>query len=266
MANWNPWHGCRKYSEGCQHCYVYRIDSAHGKDASQIFLNKDFDLPMRRRRDKSYLIPPGSRVYTCFSSDFLLEEADPWRDRAWEMIRWRSDLQFLFITKRILRLQSCLPPDWGEGYENVHICCTVENQRQADIRLPVYCKAPIRHKSIICSPLLGPIDLRPYLSGSMEEVVVGGESGRRRGSVTTAGCWTCGSSASRRGYPFTLCRPARGCSRTESATASQESTSTARRGRRGSTFAPVEISASPGSGRAGRWIGKNRDSGRHAKT
>lgn len=42
---------------------------------------------------------------------------------------------------------------------------------------PVYCKAPIRHKSIICSPLLGPIDLRPYLSGSMEEVVVGGESG-----------------------------------------------------------------------------------------
>ena len=69
------------------------------------------------------------------------------------------------------------PPDWGEGYENVHICCTVENQRQADIRLPVYCKAPIRHKSIICSPLLGPIDLRPYLSDSMEEVVVGGESG-----------------------------------------------------------------------------------------
>ena len=177
MANWNPWHGCRKYSEGCQHCYVYRIDSAHGKDASQIFLNKDFDLPMRRRRDKSYLIPPGSRVYTCFSSNFLLEEADLWRDRAWEMIRWRSDLQFLFITKRILRLQSCLPPDWGEGYENVHICCTVENQRQADIRLPVYCKAPIRHKSIICSPLLGPIDLRPYLSASMEEVVVGGESG-----------------------------------------------------------------------------------------
>ena len=62
MANWNPWHGCRKYSEGCQHCYVYRIDSAHGKDASQIFLNKDFDLPLRRRRDKSYLLPPGSRV------------------------------------------------------------------------------------------------------------------------------------------------------------------------------------------------------------
>ena len=41
MANWNPWHGCRKYSEGCQNCYVYRIDQAHGKNAAQIFLNKD---------------------------------------------------------------------------------------------------------------------------------------------------------------------------------------------------------------------------------
>lgn len=101
MANWNPWHGCRKYSEGCQNCYVYRIDQAHGKNAAQIFLNKDFDLPMRRKRDRSYVISPGSIVYTCFSSDFFLEDADPWRERAWEMMRWRQDLFFLMITKRL---------------------------------------------------------------------------------------------------------------------------------------------------------------------
>ena len=178
MANWNPWHGCHKYSEGCQHCYVYRIDAAHGKDASQIFLNKEFDLPMRRKRDRSYQLAPGTLVYTCFSSDFFLEEADGWRERAWEMIRWRSDLTFFIITKRIIRLHECLPFDWGKGYENVHICCTVENQRQADIRLPIYQKAPIRHKSIICSPLLSAVDLRPYLGSWVEEVVVGGESGQ----------------------------------------------------------------------------------------
>ena len=72
MANWNPWHGCRKYSEGCQNCYVYRIDSAHGKDASQIFLNREFDLPMRRGR-KGYLLAPGTKVYTCLSSITSLE-------------------------------------------------------------------------------------------------------------------------------------------------------------------------------------------------
>lgn len=178
MANWNPWHGCKKYSEGCQNCYVYRIDRAHGKDASQVFLTADFDLPMRRGR-KGYLLPPGETVYTCFSSDFFLEEADLWRPRAWEMMRWRSDLRFLIITKRIARLYDCLPDDWGEGYENVHICCTVENQRQAALRLPVYREAPIRQKSIICSPLLGETDLSDYLGDWVQEVVVGGESGEQ---------------------------------------------------------------------------------------
>lgn len=177
MANWNPWHGCQKYSEGCQNCYVYRIDQAHGKDASQVFLNREFDLPMRRRRDRSYLLAPGELVYTCFSSDFFLEQADQWRERAWEMMRWRSDLRFFIITKRILRLPECLPADWEDGYENVQICCTVENQRQAQLRLPFYREAPIRHKSIICSPLLGEIDLRGYLGNWVEEVVVAGESG-----------------------------------------------------------------------------------------
>ena len=23
---WNPWHGCVKCSEGCQHCYMYFLD------------------------------------------------------------------------------------------------------------------------------------------------------------------------------------------------------------------------------------------------
>lgn len=24
---WNPWHGCRKCSEGCRNCYMYYLDS-----------------------------------------------------------------------------------------------------------------------------------------------------------------------------------------------------------------------------------------------
>ena len=31
---WNPWHGCKKYSEGCLNCYVYRRDASVGRDAS----------------------------------------------------------------------------------------------------------------------------------------------------------------------------------------------------------------------------------------
>ena len=74
---WNPWHGCRKLSEGCRHCYVYRIDSRIDKDASEIKKNiSSFNLPIAKTRSKEYKYPAGTLFYTCFTSDFFLEEAD----------------------------------------------------------------------------------------------------------------------------------------------------------------------------------------------
>lgn len=176
-VTWNLWHGCHKLSPGCQNCYVYRTDAKHGKDSSQVRKTAAFDLPLRHNRAGAYKIPPGELVYTCFTSDFLLPDADGWRPAAWEMMRIRSDLQFLFITKRIDRLADALPSDWGGGYPNVHICCTVENQQMADYRLPIFQSLPIRTKSIVCEPLLGPIDLSPFLGGWAAQVIAGGESG-----------------------------------------------------------------------------------------
>ena len=34
---WNPWHGCRKYSEGCDHCYMYYLDNERGKSGGEIY-------------------------------------------------------------------------------------------------------------------------------------------------------------------------------------------------------------------------------------
>ena len=93
------------------------------------------------------------------------------------MIRQRTDLHFLFLTKRIERFMQCIPPDWENGYDNVTVCCTVENQARADERLSIFSGLPIRHKNIICQPLIERIDIRPYLSG-VELVVAGGESDR----------------------------------------------------------------------------------------
>jgi protein gp37 len=175
---WNLWHGCHKLSTGCAHCYVYRGDSKRGVDSSVVTKTKNFDLPIQKKRNGEYKIPSCSMLYTCFTSDFFVEEADEWRGEAWEMMRLRSDLRFMMITKRIDRLQTSLPDDWGDGYENITICCTVENQNRADYRLLIYKEAPIKHKIIICEPLLERIDLSPYDIGSwVEQVVVGGESG-----------------------------------------------------------------------------------------
>jgi len=176
-VTWNPWHGCKKISTGCKNCYVYRIDGRHGRDSSIVEKTLSFDLPVKKRRDGEYKIPSGEDIYTCFSSDFFLEDADPWRPEAWAMIKERHDCKFLIITKRIHRFTVGLPEDWCEGYENVTICSTVENQDRADFRLPILREAPIKHKMIICEPLLEKINLIDYLGDWVEEVVVGGESG-----------------------------------------------------------------------------------------
>ena len=178
-ADWNPWHGCTKISAGCKFCYVYRQDEMYGCEIGSNVARKTaaFDLPVKRKRDKSYKLQPGKVVFTCFTSDFLLEDADEWRPDCWRMIRERSDCMFYFFTKRIDRFADCIPADWGDGYPNVLIGCTIENQAMADHRLPIFLSAPIRHKIITAAPLLEQINILPYLDSSIEEVSVGGESG-----------------------------------------------------------------------------------------
>ena len=144
-----------------------------------VIKNKSFYAPVERYKYGNYkMLPEDNVIYTCFTSDFFLEEADPWRDECWKMIKQRSDVVFFFITKRIHRFFDCIPDDWGAGYDNVHIGCTCENQKEADKRLSIFTKAPIKYRSIICEPLLECIDLSPYLDKNIvKDVIVGGESG-----------------------------------------------------------------------------------------
>jgi protein gp37 len=145
--------------------------------SSEVRKNADFDLPLRRKRDKSYKLRAGQIIYTCMTSDFLVAEADQWRAEAWAMIKRRKDLRFFFFTKRIDRFQVALPEDWGDGYENVIVGCTVENQAMADYRLPIFNALPIRHKTIIIAPMLEKMDISRYLNNSILEVATSGESG-----------------------------------------------------------------------------------------
>lgn len=174
---WNPWHGCHKYSAGCQNCYVYRRDSSIGKDASEITKNRDFDLPIRQARNGSYKIPDGSTIFTCMTSDFFIEEADEWRGQLWDMIRQRQDAAFIIITKRIVRFKECMPANWGNGWQNVEICCTMENQQECDRRFPIFNAIPAVRKTVICEPLLSHINMEDYLSSRISRVIAGGESG-----------------------------------------------------------------------------------------
>lgn len=107
-----------------------------------------------------------------FSPDFFIEEADAWRDKCWKMIKERSDLKFLFLTKRI---------DLDIVFLNIGmmatiiICCTIENQKNADYKLSIFKDLPIKHKCITVQPLLEKVNIKKYLK-DIELVVVGGES------------------------------------------------------------------------------------------
>ena len=179
MAVWNPWHGCKKISAGCQNCYVYRRDGQFGKDSSIVSKTNNFDLPIRLNRNGEYKLRHTSeQIYTCLTSDFFIEEADEWREQAWKIIYTRRDLNFVIITKRIDRMADVLPADWENGYSNVTVICTCENQAAADYRLPIFLKLPIFRREIIHEPMLESVDIEKYLStGKISAVTCGGESG-----------------------------------------------------------------------------------------
>ena len=174
--NWEPWTGCYAASEGCAYCYFYGpYSKRHGQNA--IEKTPNYDKPIRRNKKGEYQTPGGKIVATCFATDFFLPEADAWRAGVWAMVKERRDLDFLILTKRIDRFPIGLPEDWGDGYENVNIGCSVENQERADERLRAFLAYPIRRRFAACSPLLGPIDLSAYIHG-LDHVTVAGEAGR----------------------------------------------------------------------------------------
>ena len=173
MAIWNPWRGCIRCSEGCLHCYIHKGDYKRRINTSEIVKTKDFYKPIEKLKNGNYKMKSGL-VYLCFQSDFLIKEADRWRNECFRMIKERQDCKFLFLTKRIERFKEIIPDDWNDGYDNVIVCCTVENQKNADYKLSIFKDLPIKHKCITMQPLLEKVNIEKYLD-DIELVLVGGE-------------------------------------------------------------------------------------------
>ena len=174
---WNPWHGCKKVSEGCQHCYMYFLDAQRDQDGSRIYKTRNFDYPLQRNRNGAYKVKSGEHLRVCLTSDFFLEEADPWRDEAWQIMSERPDVVFFLLTKRPQRVSDHLPRNWGDGWENVFYSVTTENQRRADERMPILLELPFKHKGVLVAPFIGEVSLKEYLAtGQIEQVLSGGEN------------------------------------------------------------------------------------------
>ena len=181
VFSWNPWHGCHKVSEGCVNCYMFVGNESRGIKDSDVVRRSStyFTAVTDRRRDGSYKVPSDTVVMTTMSGDFFIEEADQWRNEAWDMISRRRDLTFMILTKRPERIAGCLPPDWGGGYPNVWLCVTAENQKRCEERIPILSSVECARRCVFVSPMLSEVDVSGLISdGRIHDVMCGGEYGK----------------------------------------------------------------------------------------
>lgn len=149
---WNPWRGCKMVSSGCAKCYMFRDQQRYGNDPNLVVRSKTtFNDPLKWHEQ--------AFVFTCSWSDFFIEEADQWRDDAWEIMFETPHLTYLVLTKRPELVAKRLPDNWRGGWDNVWIGTSIENQKAANVRLPLLLSIPAKRRFLSCEPLLGPVDL-----------------------------------------------------------------------------------------------------------
>lgn len=179
-ATWNCWQGCHKVSTGCKNCYMFTDKKRYGQNPDVVVRSADstFNAPLKwaRNREKYGHI---NRVFVDSWSDFFIEEADPWRAESWAIIRQTPNLTYQICTKRPERIAACLPADWGQGYPNVWLMVTAENQPMADLRIPILLSIPAVVHGVSVEPMVGAVDLSRWLEpdDGLDWVICGGESG-----------------------------------------------------------------------------------------
>lgn len=179
----NPWWGCTKVSEACKNCYAESWAKRVGKDVwgpsveRRMFGDDHWKQPLRWNAEASR-VAHRPRVFCASMADVFEErsELDAARLRLWDLIEATPHLDWLLLTKRP---QNVLERTrWGLDWPtNVWIGTTVELQKRANELLPALASIPAKVRFISAEPLLGPLDLSPWLGTTVDWVITGGESG-----------------------------------------------------------------------------------------
>lgn len=165
----NPWWGCVKVSPGCAHCYAETFSKRYGHnvwgvDAERRFFgDKHWNEPVKWNREAEKA-GERRRVF-CASMADVFEDRDDLvapRIRLMSLIDDTPWLDWLLLTKRPENVKPFLNDilDDFAFPSNVWLGTTVENQEQAEKRIPELLKVPAAVRFLSCEPLLGPVDLR----------------------------------------------------------------------------------------------------------
>lgn len=179
----NPWWGCTKVSEACKHCYAESWAKRVGqkvwgpKVARRTFTDQHWKQPEKWNREAA-TSGDRPRVF-CASMADVFEDRDELiehRARLFRLVENTPNLDWLLLTKRPQNVDRLSV--WADGWpDNVWLGTTVELQARAEELLPHLEKTPAKVKFISAEPLLGKLDIQPWLASTIDWVITGGESG-----------------------------------------------------------------------------------------
>jgi protein gp37 len=204
-ATWPVTTGCTPVSPACDFCYAATMTStrlAHLPEYAGLAVHGKFTgevrvLPERLRIPLGWRKP--RRIFVASMSDlFHGGVPDEFIAHVFAVMAATPRHTYLVLTKRHARMRSLLSspafqrmaepwhvvgddvvPEPGWPLPNVHLGVSVENQQWAGIRVPALRETPAAVRWLSCEPLLGPLDVSPYLTGDcrVNWIVAGGESG-----------------------------------------------------------------------------------------
>lgn len=192
----NPWWGCVKVSPGCANCYAETFSKRYGhnvwgKDAERRFFgDKHWNEPLKWNKTAADA-GVRRRVFCSSMADVFERHADTAvdaqmgvaRTRLFNLILLTPNLDWLLLTKRpeniipMLREIPAFKRDnvydhlivghdgkaWTRHFPNLWFGTSVENQEQAEKRIPELLKVPAAVRFLSCEPLLGPVDLSAFV-------------------------------------------------------------------------------------------------------
>lgn len=202
-ATWNPVTGCSKVSQGCKHCYAERewprlaAPSAKpniytGREFTDVRCHQEkLDIPLRWRKPR--------RIFVNSMSDLFHEDVlDSFIFQVLDVIDQAPQHVFQILTKRPQRAVDVMGGTSGVGLNspplrNLWLGVSCEDQATADERIPLLLQTPAAVRWVSAEPLLGPIDLWPWIKINqpsrwpkhayiprgpfIDWIVAGGESG-----------------------------------------------------------------------------------------
>lgn len=223
--SFNPWIGCTRVSPGCQHCYAETLMADRykkvtwGPTGERVRTSPAYwKQPLNWNREAAEA-GVRRRVFCASLADVFEKKADQWkelgdwREELWQLVQATPHLDWLVLTKRPENVREMVPFAMeGNPYselawpDNLWIGVSVENQQQAEKRIPLLLEVPAAVRFLSCEPLLGPVDLGkwmprfiswhsaggpnecehgyaagipcPHCTPRIHWVIVGGESGR----------------------------------------------------------------------------------------